>query len=263
MSQYAIIAIGGRGVRLGYRDAGDCPSKSLIPINGRPALFWTLAELLRAGIDDVTLCGESTVLLDAGAAIATAVGYRRERVHLFRDEGLGVHGIPGQLDNRPPSYFFVAGHAIVRASHFGRMREQSRDGAMVYSIFPTTAVGDLTTRTLVELDGTGRGLDDFRTDFPGNTPWKSPFVLSFPYLLNDRYVPLLSTHSWSIAETIKDPQWRRSCKYVLSSDVPEFDVPSDLISYRRWIRTRHIGALLSNLGSSSPNLARAWSAFSI
>lgn len=244
MCDIAIVAIGGKGTRLQSSMPGETGSKSFLTIAGRPALFWTLIELRAAGIRHLTLCGEDQDLLLAGARIAGDLGYSGSRVNLFRDSGKGVHGIPGQLGGTPEQFFFVAGHATVRSSHYGELRSFAGSGQSVFSVFPIERVSDIRTRTLVKPT---TSKIRFSAGMFSDTIPSDGVVLSFPYLLSDTYIPLLKQHSWTIGDAVKDPEWERLSRYVLSSDLPEFDVPRDLTLYRQWINARRLGATMSRL----------------
>ncbi len=110
MITHGLVAIGGHGARLGLSG----PAKSELIVAGRPALFWTLLAMRRAGVRHIVLAGESVPRLQFGLQIAKEVGFVAPDVTLHMDQGKGVCGLAyWAADAVSDRFIFDAGHSML------------------------------------------------------------------------------------------------------------------------------------------------------
>lgn len=223
------MTIGGRASRLRASGARIPPfeTKSFLWFAGKPALYWTLTNLRRAGISSLVLAGERDEILQRGYAIAIAVGFAAEQVALFRDQGAGVHGIPHHADHLLATRFiFEAGHGMAPPDHYRRLT-YTPAGQVAYSTFPPRRDNSSRTPVAAKAKSTrqiGR-------------------VVALPYCLDDGWNDRIVDQQYDIRSAIRADVDSRRAVFVDGHFEPEFD---ELSEYRR-VQRRMRGMALAAL----------------
>jgi hypothetical protein len=233
----AIVAVGGTGRRLSasLRVKSNIP-KSFRLVAGKPALYWTLRGIYSAGVEKVTICGQSRVYFAAN--LARQIGFREVEEH--HDGGLGFHGLPaGALRAGDNWFFLIPGHCGTIASDYARLATAARPRGLV-TLQYSEGFSDPRTRTLVTPEG--------RTD---------PSALAAPYAADRRYLAELSVSRFSIRRIVDEYAATHDLIAVPAQSPIEFDVAPELDRTEAALRCRQLGfhatsQLLCALNADSP-----------
>ena len=217
MIRQAIIAAGGKGLRLGALSK-RYGNKSLVTVRGIPLVKITVDWLREVGISDVII----------------AVNYRSEYkkiATLFRNDvdvtvlylqtkSGSANCIPALKDRLNKRFFFVYGHAPVPPEHLLAML---RKEALVVSLYPTTTQ-EVANRKPALLKG-----NVVTTSVHGTLFIEPPHVLTRAFVER-----LAEVGSWKRA--FQD--YRGRIQGVLSSHPPEFHYYRDFCEVRRFLLQR-------------------------
>jgi hypothetical protein len=221
MVQQAVLAVGGRGSRLGSSSPDGRP-KSLLEVHGRPILHWTLRALRVAGVRRVLLvCDRSDFTLRI-EEVARSTGKLFEAMDVITDEGQGVHGIPLQIADRLESRFlFEAGHSLLPHLHYRRMAARHVPGTWVMSSF--------VQRT--------ENASRYPLQVPVGRFGRVPRVAALPYLLERDYCGDIQAVGFSIRHAIERRRVEQRIAFVETQFVPEFDQPDEMDHFQAIARS--------------------------
>ena len=221
-TRQALIAIGGRATRLRQTDYPVGISKSFLPVNGQPLLYWTLISLYRAGITRLVLCGDKEIQLREAELILYQLGLSFQDVKYFSDPGLGVHGLPYQVITQEPtwlepSFLFECGHSLMTPSHYLRLIKRKNSKTIVFSAFRPHPSN---SRQPVVLKR--QHVEVLSRNIPGCMALAHPILADTSYAMR---LPYLSFNINRILEYYAD---RAELNYVISNMPPEFDVVDEV-----------------------------------
>jgi hypothetical protein len=219
----ALIAIGGKAKRI--RDAGIRVeiSKSFMEVRGQPLLYWNLLSLHTGGIGDIVLCGDDPIQLKYAESVLESLKVLKvefSSVVLFRDPGLGVHGLPYQARRHLDElFFFDCGHSIMEPAHYGLLNDAvALDDGVAFTAFDPHRSNPRQPVALL-------GSDIYLLEQSN----KRSFALAHPMLVNQKYVSKLPQLGFNIDKILRHYGVINSkLKYVQSSMPPEFDTPEEL-----------------------------------
>ncbi len=218
VTRQALIAIGGKATRL--REAGyDVPiSKSFLPVNGQPLLYWALISLYMAGITRLILCGDKEMQLREAELVLYRLGLSFQDVKYFSDPGLGVHGLPYQVINQKPtwleqSFLFECGHSLMTPSHYSRLIQKKNPANVVFSAFNPHPSN---SRQPIILER--QRVRVLNKSIPGS------MALAHPIVADTSYAARLPNLSFSINYILEYYAGHTELDFVFSDMPPEFDV---------------------------------------
>lgn len=210
----ALVAIGGRATRL-LNSGLDVPiSKAFLTVGGEPALYWALNSLRTAGISRLVICGTNSLQLHQAELVLDHLSNSFDKVVLFKDEGLGAHGLPYQVQAKlgeilDQTFIFECGHSIITPAHYRALIEAKRPGRPVFSLFAATPSNP---RQPVSLDGKRVRLSQ-----------AGRYALAHPMVIDGEYVNQLPALGFNIAQILKFYISTDRIDFVPSSELPEFD----------------------------------------
>ncbi|NYZ74849.1 NTP transferase domain-containing protein [Candidatus Micrarchaeota archaeon] len=177
----AVVAAGGKGFRMGPL-AAQYGNKSLILIEGKPIIAFTVEALLKAGLKKIVVAVDGESNYDQMCRIFRG----KRRVRVVQDKGTGeTGGIPVNFDYLlEKKFLFIYGNAPPLASHVKAMAQQSADA--VVSLFPFSSSR---TPIVAELDGTRVKRIKSQRNVFGREAFVEP-----PYILSKDFVPFLAQH---------------------------------------------------------------------
>jgi hypothetical protein len=217
-TRQALIAIGGKATRL--RQASDQVgiSKSFLPVNGQPLLYWVLISLYKAGITRLVLCGDKEIQLREAELTIFKLNLPFQDVKYFSDPGLGVHGLPYQVINREPtwlepSFVFECGHSLMTPSHYTELIAKKDSTNVVFSAFKPHPSN---SRQPVMLKR--QHVKVLNNSSPGS------MALAHPILAGISYAARLPNLSFNIDRILEYYADQEQLNYVFSHMPPEFDV---------------------------------------
>jgi hypothetical protein len=221
MVEQAILAVGGRGSRLGAMTRDGRP-KSLMEVHGKPIIHWTLRALRAAGVRRVLLVCDRSDFAPAIEEMARSVARLFDSIDVIVDRGYGVHGIPVQIADRLDGRFlFEAGHSLLPHLHYRRMSARHEPGMWVMSSFVRRS------------DNPSR----YALRVPMGSSTSAPRVAALPYLLERDYCADIQAVDFSIRRAIQRREAEKRITFVESHFVPEFDQPDELGDFRSVARS--------------------------
>src|SRR5262245_48373936 len=121
-SPQALIAVGGRASR-------DCQggihvwlTKYFMTVGGRPLMYWNLLSMHRAGVRRLVLAYDADHLLECIRAVVGLLPVKFAEVVEFRDQGLGVHGLPFHAAHVLDHWFvFECVHSLMHPHDYSRV----------------------------------------------------------------------------------------------------------------------------------------------
>lgn len=206
MSQ-ALVAVGGKATRL--RAALDVPlSKSFLEIDDRPLLYWCLRSLKLAGVTHLVIAADRPELISRAQTVLFDAPFEFRHVAYFKDDGLGVHGLPyhtRHLIDGP--VLFQAGHDVAEAEHLDRLFQVYRDERMpVCTAYPIES---------------------------GNPrPRVGRHALALPMVVDRGYAERLPELGFNIERVATCLVLERRLALVPARGYPEFDTPDE---YHRFV----------------------------
>ncbi len=163
------ILVGGRGTRLGAL-AQDLP-KPVLPVGGRPFLFWLMREWLRFGVRDfVLLSGHLSDRLEAAVMAAAADLPIAPRIRFSRESapmgtGGALHQARDLLDER---FLLCNGDSLFDCNLASLLADAATDGPAVAARLLLRRVGDASRYGVVDL--AGERITAFRDRPPPGSP---------------------------------------------------------------------------------------------
>ncbi len=214
MLRQALIAAGGKGTRLGAL-AKKYGNKSMVPINGKPILLYTIQWLKDAGIQEVIVsvnyAEQYEVIRDL---LAHEPGVRVIRNNFRQSSAQSIPTARHLLDAR---FLFVYGHAPVPVEHI-RLMDTASHGHVVASAYPTTSQG--AGRKPVAINENGYVVLNE----------EGSLFIEPPHILNTEFVRILAkTGSWK-------ESFRRYKKHIFgvrANHPSEFHYPKDFERFKR------------------------------
>lgn len=211
----ALVAIGGRAQRL--RGVPVEVSKAFLPCGPATLLDLCLRSLAAAGIERVLLAFHNEKQHRRAIELIERVDHDLA-IEFFRDDGVGVHGIPYQARHRlDESFLFEAGHSVSAPAHHWALMGRKMPGNIVFSAF-RPAEGNPRYETVLR--------DERGTRDPGARRW----VLAHPMVVDQEYARRIARLAFDVNRTAAYYDRRRLLEAV-ASDLPvEFDTYAE---YRR------------------------------
>lgn len=229
MVRQALVAGGGKGTKLGAL-ARRYGNKSLVPVNGRPTILYTVRWLREAGIGDIIVTVNYRSEAEKLRELFRSMAYVRVVTNRFRKSSAQCVG--PALPFLDPRFLFIYGHAPAPPAHLVRLIESARGGIAV-SLYPTTTQENPKPATL-GVRGNVSLADD------------GDCYVEPPHVMNRGFARLLErTASWSAA------------LYAYVGTIPgvpahhpsEFHYPADYQRFRTFMR-RYAGAARQSSSST-------------
>jgi len=134
----ALVAAGGKGFRLGPL-ASHYGNKSLILVEGKPVIAFTVEALLKAGVKKIVLSVDD----EKNYVQMNRIFRGKRRIRVIQDKGTGETAdlLPHFDYLLEKKFFFVYGNAPPLASHLKAMERAASDADAVVSLFPFSSSG--------------------------------------------------------------------------------------------------------------------------
>jgi hypothetical protein len=165
------------------------------------------------------LAADRDIQLFEAEVILDRLPFNFESVDFFRDEGFGVHGLPhyakADLGDR---FIFECGHSVMPAEHYRRLDKMKDPRNVVFSAYRSHPANP---RYPVHLGRGGRVVS-------GSNGARSGFALAHPFVIDHRYIELISRCKFSIVEIIDYCIRKEILRFVPSSTPPEFDIVEEM-----------------------------------
>lgn len=213
----ALVAIGGRASRLA--PLVDVPvSKAFLQVGSEPAVNWCLGSLLESGVERVVLAADNERQCCRAQDVIDEYAPLFKSIELFRDPGLGVHGLPFHtLDMFDEPFIFEAGHSVLSPHHYRRLTSMSSPGKAVFSAFDTSSNLSRQDAFLMP-DGTCSMLP-----FP-----EARYVaLAHPMIIDQEYAASLPSFRFKVGQIAAYYAQRGDLVASYSDEPPEFDTPDE------------------------------------
>jgi hypothetical protein len=215
--EQALVAIGGRAQRL--RGRVDVPvSKAFLPVGGRPLLYWCLRSLSEAGVKRIVLAANNDLQVMEAELVRESIGAFFDDVVVFRDAGLGVHGIPYQArEVLDESFLFEAGHGVADPDHYATIAALKDRSNIVFSAFsldPHHARPNAPVDSMTVCGGSGH---------------EGRLALAHPMVVDGQYAERLATHRFEIERITQEYLRSGRLVAVVGSFPVEFDVEHEYL----------------------------------
>ena len=182
MVRQALVAAGGKGFRLGLL-ASHYGNKSLILIEGKPVISFTVEALLKAGVKNIVLSVDG----EKNYVKLSSLFKGKRLVRVVQDNGTGESAnLPVYFDYLlEKRFFFIYGNAPPLASHLKAMERES-DADAVVSLFPFSSAQ---WPIVAELDG-----PRVKSIMQERKMFAHEAFVEPPFLLHRDIVPFLSQY---------------------------------------------------------------------